>query len=630
MLKNWLFVIAMSKVIPAIATVRPRVNRTGNFERRLLEEVVAELAEETPFAVLRLAGSCGSGKSTALGHLAAVFAHDDRFQFLDDPGAEELYHRRRDRFVVVTMPAGSLQGLKLEPWWIDELLEYLLTKHRAACSSVIARLGAAAHQAWLPQLAAIVLDRFAADHEANDPMTELNLHVRQALAHPDQLSAVGQYCLAMVTAAGNGMDAAKAQTIAIACPDNVRSLLRHQIVQIPLAAGSIINAICNGSNIGLQQRLPFDLVESVGRLCQDDLITTKAIRTILNREDRAAEHPMASSILFAADANWQPICRQQKPWRFRGAYFSGAHWPQVILANADLSEADFSDADLAGANLSACKAYATRFDSAVLHGANLNHVEAGFACFRAATLAEAKLEHSNLAGSDFAEADLTGASLVASNLINADLTSAHLTGANLTGARLDGAVLDDADLTDAVLYSADLSAVDLRTTCLNGAVLEKANLKAAQMEDMVLPKVRLAEAVLRGAHLSGSKMPIADLRKVDLSGAYLAEINWEGVDLRDVNFSGATFHMGSSRSGLVGSPIACEGSKNGFYTDDFEDRNFKLPEEIRKANLRRCDLRGANIGGLDFYLVDLREAKLDPLQREHARKCGAILDDAIA
>ncbi len=83
--------------------------------------------------------------------------------------------------------------------------------------------------------------------------------------------------------------------------------------------------------------------------------------------------------------------------------------------------------------------------------------------------------------------------------------------------------------------------------------------------------------------------------------------------------------MGSSRSGLVGSPYACEGSKTGFYIDDYEDMHFKRPEEIRKVNLR-----GANINGLDFYLVDFRDARLDPHQLTHVRKCGAILDDVLA
>jgi uncharacterized protein YjbI with pentapeptide repeats len=147
------------------------------------------------------------------------------------------------------------------------------------------------------------------------------------------------------------------------------------------------------------------------------------------------------------------------------------------------------------------------------------------------------------------------------------------------------------------------------------------------MEDVRIVRANLQCARLQGAYLTGSSLPGADLRGADLSGTALAEIDWEGADLRDANLRGATFHMGSSRSGLVDSPIACEGSKTGFYTDDLEDMNFKRPEEVRKANLRGADLRGVKAERVDFYLVDLRDARLDRELQEQARQTGAILDD---
>jgi fluoroquinolone resistance protein len=124
---------------------------------------------------------------------------------------------------------------------------------------------------------------------------------------------------------------------------------------------------------------------------------------------------------------------------------------------------------------------------------------------------------------------------------------------------------------------------------------------------------------LRGADLSGAR----------LRGAGLAEIDWEGADLRGADLREAAFHLGSSRSGLVGSPIACEGSRTGFYTDDWREQDFKSPEEIRKANLCGADLRGAKIDDVDFYLVDLRGATLDPKQIPQIRRSGAILEARV-
>ena len=96
--------------------------------------------------------------------------------------------------------------------------------------------------------------------------------------------------------------------------------------------------------------------------------------------------------------------------------------------------------------------------------------------------------------------------------------------------------------------------------------------------------------------------------------------------MRDADLRGATFHLGSSRSGLLFTPIASEGSRTGFYTDESLEQHFQAPEEIRKANLRGSDLRGAKVEGVDFYLVDLRGAFLDPEQLAQAQRTGAILD----
>ncbi len=207
---------------------------------------------------------------------------------------------------------------------------------------------------------------------------------------------------------------------------------------------------------------------------------------------------------------------------------------------------------------------------------------------------------SSVPGARFTDADLS----------DANFTDASIDGADFSGARLDGAAMVGLRLRDAVLQGASFAGADLSDCDLEGTELRCANFSHAYLCD---------------ASLSGSQMPNADFTWADLQDSRLAEIDWEGATLRNADLRGATFHMGGSRSGLVGSPIACEGSRTGFYTDEMEEQHFKSPEEIRKANLCGVDLRGAQIDGVDFYLVDLRGAKFDADQAVHLRRSGAIL-----
>ncbi len=145
-----------------------------------------------------------------------------------------------------------------------------------------------------------------------------------------------------------------------------------------------------------------------------------------------------------------------------------------------------------------------------------------------------------------------------------------------------------------------------------------------------MPSANFERANLAGCLLTGSRIRGGQFRKANLSRAGLAEIEWDDADLRDANFSQASFHMGSARSGLVGSTIPCEGSRTGFYTDEFNEQLYKSPEEIRKACLCGANLLGAKVSKTDFYLVDLRRAIYSKAQARHFSKSGAILRSARA
>ena len=137
-------------------------------------------------------------------------------------------------------------------------------------------------------------------------MAELCLHVRERVSQADQFSAIGQYCLAMLTGDGEEMETTKAQLSKTGCPDDVRALLRHRMVQIPLAARSLFDAICVEANTALEHTLPFELIESVARLCKGNEIATRELLAILNLHSRWSEHAMAASILYAVNSAWRP------------------------------------------------------------------------------------------------------------------------------------------------------------------------------------------------------------------------------------------------------------------------------------------------------------------------------------
>jgi uncharacterized protein YjbI with pentapeptide repeats len=619
----------MTEVSPAFAAVRPRVSVPGSDEPRLLDEVVAELIEDYPTGILRIAGGCGAGKTTALAHLAAVFAHEPRFQFLDEPTQSEIETCSEGTLIVVAMPLGAGRGIELvlEPWGKDELIEYLLTNHPDACASVISRLGASANSSWVPEVACAMLDSLVANRSLQGPMAAIAQYVNARLAKRKQWVAAAQFCLAMLVVRSQELERVASKLAKSSCPTIVRKLLRHQFAQLPLAAQYVYTALLDGDDSVLTSRLPYELVQLVGGQCRENTAAIDRLLKILSRQRASSAHAMAASILLIADPTWRPE-KQHQAWQLSGGVFRGAKWSKIDLSGAQLRGCDFSNADLSSAILDGAFAAEACFDGANLRGASLMRISANQAQFRHACLERARLPNAWFAKADFYQANMAGAALMMADLSDAVLSAAVLKRADLSQARLVGAQFEDADLEDAVLRRAQLSGVDLRQARLDGASFEYAVLKAAQLEDVQIVNAKMRGANLDGAHLTGSSLHGADLRDAELVAAGLAEINWESANLRGANLRNATFHLGSSRSGLVGSPIACEGSRTGFYTDDTEDLSFKRPDEVRKANLRGADLRRANLTNVDFYLVDLRQAQLDAAQREQARQTGAILEDS--
>jgi uncharacterized protein YjbI with pentapeptide repeats len=591
-----------------------------------LEEELWSLVECGASGAVQVTGAPGSGKRTTLQHLAAVFAASGRVICVHAPNFVELFKLAADHLVVSTVDWNNapLAVYRLAPWGKDEFIEYLLSEHKDCCAPVMARLqpGPGYLECGDTAVWRAVLDRLASDAAIPDARTALIRHIHQLVPDVDRRELLFRECLGLQQGViPFDLSLLTCQPVDDQSKQSLQ-LLQNPYLQMQVAAECIVLSLKRGvAGELLERSLPRAVVNLVARLVAPNPRLLRRLKELL--EGPSAAHPMVASLLHVAQTGWVP----EGACNLTGAYLQGAAWPDVRLEKARLDLADLSGAYLARACLNGAHANAANFSGARLGGASLEAVDAGHANFSRADLSHACLRRATLEATDLTEAILDDADLSRCKLLEANLTGASLRGASLNSARLVGAKINNADFAGANLESAVLNGLRLCTAHWAGASFQGAQLTQADLEYMELPGVCFAQAKLQGALLTGSVMPEADFTGACLSETGLADVEWEGACLRGADLRGASFHMGSSRSGRVGSPIACEGSRTGFYTDDYEEQHFKSPEEIRKANLRGADLRGAQLDNCDFYLVDLRDALFDPEREANLRHSGAILND---
>jgi len=531
--------------------------------------------------VVSLQGKPGSGRTTALRHLLAVLPGQVVVIDADDPAPTA------DERLVVCAGArepNDLAAFSMAPWGRDEAMEHLMHAHPERCGDVLRRLAEHADEfdETSPALWRGVLDEMAR---------------RAGVGPRDALSTA------------IGLD-----------PDP--RWLRHDLVRT-MALGMSVAMRVIGVEAGewLRQPHPDVVREAVRRLRYVDEAVPMLKRHWSSGDLR--RQPLAASLLVGLGTAWRPDTGSE--CELGGAHLDGVSWPGIRLSGAGFVEANLDaahleGADLTGAQFSDASLVRTHLEGAILREARFNRADLTGASLRNVHATEARFHGTNLT-----LADLTGAHLPESELVDVGLRGARLVRSDLSFATLRWAHIVEADFSRANLAHANLRGQDLRPATWTGAHFEYAHLEQAQLEGLVLPGAIFDGAKLTRAHLTDTVMPYASLRGADLRHAMLGDIAWEGADLRDADLSRASFHMGSSREGLLDSVTPSEGTRTGYYTDDYEEQSYKAPEEIRKANLCGADLRGANVSEADFYLVDLRGARYDRAQAHHFRACGAIL-----
>lgn len=601
----------------ARAPVRPRILRRDCVLPRLLEEEVAQLLAAGEVVEVSLVGPHASGKSTALAHLAAVFPDDPGLRLLDGelvvrdaPGPVTICSRRRapDHGEIFTM----------HPWQPDDVLEYLLARHPADVARVL--------QVWS---AGPPHDLYQRPGVCRDVIDKL-------AARPDLTSARAAVAVVLADAIGARLDdAQRFATLLEAGPPSSRPIAfrRELFAHRHLLALATVRGVLTADWI-----LRVALSQTRGR-SPDVRWTTEVRRAIADAVGRD-ERLRASLLATAGKAR----LRHKAFVHGALAMHTNGHRPAHGLRGR------MQHAWLAGIDLHAQRVRAdltcAHLDGANLQRADLNACRLANACLRRARAARARFDHVlatgiaatglRAAGSSWVlanlrHADLTDAELDGADLCRADLSSADLSGTSLRNTRMGDAVLRDThlhetDLTGAYLGRAHLERLDLRGVLgLSQAWLPHAWIDTCELGGTVARGLAARQACFHRCDLTDCRWPGADLRGARLRGCGLAHVDWHGADLRGADLRRSTFHLGNSRSGLVDSTIAGEGSRTGFYTDESFEDLFQAPEAVRKADLRDCDLRGADLTGVDFYLVDLRGAKLDPAQRDWVQRCRAIL-----
>jgi len=610
---------------PCRAPVTPRVHLGDGQPSLPIEKRIKTMLNKGARGLLNLVGPAGSGKTTGLRHLAAVLDPSDPVVLTEGRLNSRFKESSQTRLVVFTsqqpLDPGGLTTFYMSPWSNDDLIEYLLGTHPGRCRSVMGRLTQCSGREklhGLPELWRVVLDEMAADENVCDIDAALVCFLDRELCDEAARRTAEQLALFALALKGEPPRRRSRRDV------HIGGLLRHGHVRMLLAARALGRGLCDATvSAELAADLPEDLVRRTASLIADVPGATRRLEHLTRATDGRVQ-AMAASILHATGIGWRP--KEGHLPNLSRAMLPGAQWSYVDLPGISLEGADLREANLCGAKLTAA-----RLDRAGLIRANLCGAAMDDTSFRGSNMTGADLTAASANEACFASANLSGAELCRSTLRRAvlrfaNLTNARLITADLSGADLELARIDGANFSHALFDGSMLRGLPLRQVVLSGTSFRQADLTRCDLEDADADDCDFSEAQMDGALLTGSILRGTSFRGARLTNCGLADIDWEEVDLRDADLRGSSFHMGSTRSGLVDSDIPGEGTHTGFYTDDYYDRDFKPPGEVRKASLRGADLRDACIESVDFYLVDLRGARYSNSQSEYFNRCGAILD----
>jgi uncharacterized protein YjbI with pentapeptide repeats len=312
--------------------------------------------------------------------------------------------------------------------------------------------------------------------------------------------------------------------------------------------------------------------------------------------------------------------------KLHSAWLDHCKWPGIKLQETEFESCDLYAAKWNSAQVDRCCFYKSCFDQASLESCSLKSNIAFGSTFRGASFSNSSGKANLWRRCDFTDSQWSGAMVYLDRFSHCRFEKATLDKACFSNCQFRGCDFSNANWTGLDARGSSFHDCRLDGLRLSHSTFERSILDG-NFEDIELKHVDLQHARLVGSMWTGSKACHVNLSNANLANGKLAEIEWSHCDLRNADLSDAIFHFGSSRCGLVGSPYPSHGTRTGFYTEPSEDLYHLEPELVRRAALLDCDLRGANLHGVNLYLVDLRGSRLDASQRKHAIATGAILEE---
>ena len=417
-----------------------------------LDDEIGPMLEDGRGGLVVLLGGPGSGKTTALQHLAAIMPPwaRGRVRLLEVLDPTAIAVAGPDPFVILTLDSHQAAGpayvkvmqgytghelaaldslladrkpchYRLAPWDQDDAIEYLLATDRDACASVMGRLGRSGDFAFLegiPELCTIVLDRMARTSRSATCARRLRA---EPAARLDGLSIprerIEDLCIDALRQAGAAewSSVAAERTGRDRRGEHLARLIRHRPAALLLAADRIAFLVaCGRLEPVLTKDYPRELVRGVARQIAFNTAASRHLNGWI-KGNQSGIQPLAASLLHAVDPGWRPDpdCRPH----LAGADLDGIVWPGQDLARVNLSRAELRDADLSGASL--------------------EKANAGRACLRGANLHKANLRHWTATDADLGRASLSGVTGEIRQASRADLSGAFLIDADLWRADLD-------------------------------------------------------------------------------------------------------------------------------------------------------------------------------------------------